>query len=42
VLSLLDQLYETRRQMRRLCSVLESAVPDDMRRRIFDDLGDAT
>jgi chaperone modulatory protein CbpM len=42
VLSLLDQLYETRRQMRRLCTVLESAVPDEIRRRILDDLGGAT
>jgi chaperone modulatory protein CbpM len=39
VLSLLDQLYETRRQMRRLCAVLESAVPDDLRLRILDGLG---
>jgi chaperone modulatory protein CbpM len=42
VLSLLDQLYETRRQMRRLCSVLESTVPDEIRRRIIDDLDGAS
>ncbi len=39
VLSLLDQLYETRRQMRRLRSVIETAVPDEVRLRILQDLG---
>ncbi len=38
VLSSLDQLYETRRQMMRLRTVIETAVPDDIRHRILDDL----
>jgi chaperone modulatory protein CbpM len=38
VLSLLDQLYETRRQMRRLCGVIESVVPEELRGRLLDDL----
>ena len=35
VLSLLDQLYETRRQMRTLCGAIERA-PDEMRARIVE------
>ena len=38
VLSLLDQLYETRRQMLRLRRVMET-VPPEIRLRILDDLG---
>lgn len=38
VLSLMDQLYETRRQMRRLCSVIETSVPDDLRSALLDRL----
>jgi chaperone modulatory protein CbpM len=38
VLSLLDQLYETRRQMRRLRRVMET-VPAELRLRMLDDLG---
>ncbi len=40
VLSLLDQLYEMRRHMIRLRAVIETAVPEDVRGRILDDLGD--
>jgi chaperone modulatory protein CbpM len=40
VLSLLDQLYETRRRMIRLRTVIETVVPEDVRGRILDDLGD--
>jgi chaperone modulatory protein CbpM len=40
VLSLLDQLYETRRHMIRLRTVIETVVPEDVRGRILDDLGD--
>ncbi len=29
VLSLVDQLYETRRQMRRLCQILDEAAADE-------------
>ena len=39
VLSLLDQLYETRRHMIRLRAVIETVVPEDVRGRILDDLG---
>jgi chaperone modulatory protein CbpM len=42
VLSLLDQLYETRRQMRRLCGVIETVVPEDLRGRLLDNLSDGT
>ena len=38
VLSLMDQLYETRRQMRRLCSVIETSVSDEVRRSMLDEL----
>ncbi len=38
VLSLLDQLYETRRQMRRLRNAMET-VPEEVRLRILQDLG---
>jgi chaperone modulatory protein CbpM len=41
VLSLLDQLYETRRHMRRLRSAIETVAPDEVRRRILQDLGGA-
>ena len=41
VLSLLDQLYETRRRMIRLRSVIETVVPEDVRGRILDDLGES-
>ena len=40
VLSLLDQLYETRRRIIRLRTVIETVVPEDVRGRILDDLGD--
>ena len=40
VLSLLDQLYETRRHMIRLRAVIETVVPEDVRGRILDDLGE--
>ena len=40
VLSLLDQLYETRRNMIRLRTVIETVVPEDLRGRILDDLSD--
>jgi chaperone modulatory protein CbpM len=40
VLSLLDQLYETRRHMIRLRAVIENVVPEDVRGRILDDLGE--
>jgi chaperone modulatory protein CbpM len=40
VLSLLDQLYETRRHMIRLRRVIETAVPEELRGRLLDDLGD--
>lgn len=36
VLSLLDQLYESRRQMRRLCSVMETTLPADVRARLLE------
>jgi chaperone modulatory protein CbpM len=39
VLSLLDQLYETRRQMLRLRRVIETTVPDEVRISILRDLG---
>lgn len=39
VLSLLDQLYETRRQMRRLRRVIETTVPEDVRLLILAGLG---
>ena len=39
VLSLMDQLYDTRRQVRRLCSAIETSVPEDMRRTLLDQLG---
>lgn len=39
VLSLLDQLYETRRQMRRLCDVMETTLSFEDRRRLREDLG---
>jgi chaperone modulatory protein CbpM len=42
VLSLLDQLYETRRNMIRLRAVIETVVPEDLRGRILDDLGSAS
>jgi chaperone modulatory protein CbpM len=42
VLSLLDQLYETRRNMIRLRAVIETVVPEDLRGRILDDLGDGS
>jgi chaperone modulatory protein CbpM len=42
VLSLLDQLYETRRHMIRLRAVIETVVPEDVRGRILDDLGDSS
>jgi chaperone modulatory protein CbpM len=38
VLSLMDQLYETRRQMRRICTVIETSVPDDVRSTLLDQL----
>ncbi|MCB8880683.1 hypothetical protein ACELLULO517_10610 [Acidisoma cellulosilytica] len=38
VLSLMDQLYETRRQMRRLCTVIETSVPDEVRSTLLDHL----
>jgi chaperone modulatory protein CbpM len=38
VLSLLDQLYETRRQMLRLRDAMESAMPEDIRLRLIDHL----
>ena len=38
VLSLMDQLYETRRQMRRLCTVIETQVPADMRSVLLEQL----
>jgi chaperone modulatory protein CbpM len=41
VLSLLDQLYETRRHMIRLCAVIETVVPEDLRGRILHDIGDS-
>ncbi|MBW4022038.1 MAG: hypothetical protein HIU92_02715 [Proteobacteria bacterium] len=39
VLSLLDQLYDTRRQMRRIRTAIETAVPEDVRLRLLRDLG---
>ncbi|HEX3983110.1 MAG TPA: chaperone modulator CbpM [Acidisoma sp.] len=39
VLSLMDQLYETRRQIRRLCSAIETSVSEDARRTLLDNLG---
>ena len=41
VLSLLDQLYETRRTMIRLRAAIETVVPEDVRGRLLDDLGDS-
>lgn len=38
VLSLMDQLYETRRQMHRICTVIETSVPDDVRSTLLDQL----
>lgn len=38
VLSLLDQLHEQRRQMRRLCAVLADAGPDEAVRGVLDRL----
>lgn len=35
VLSLLDQLYDTRRRMRRLCTLIETTVPEEVRVRIL-------
>ena len=40
VLSLLDQLYDARRQMRALCAAIERA-PDEMRARIAELVRDA-
>jgi chaperone modulatory protein CbpM len=40
VLSLLDQLYETRRRMRRLRDALEQSVTDDVRRDLMRRLGE--
>ena len=42
VLSLLDQLYETRRQMRRIRTAIETGVPEDLRLRLLQDLGRVT
>jgi len=42
VLSLLDQLYQTRRQMRALCDVVGQAMPDDLRSDLFARLREAT
>ncbi|GAB0119940.1 chaperone modulator CbpM [Acidisoma sp. 7E03] len=39
VLSLLDQLYETRRQIRRLCDVMETTLSPEDRRRLREDIG---
>lgn len=36
VLSLLDQLYETRRRIRRLCDVMETTLPAEMRARLLE------
>lgn len=41
VLSLLDQLHETRRQMRRLCAVLDAAGPEETAQDIVRRLGGA-
>ncbi|UFN51233.1 chaperone modulator CbpM [Roseomonas sp. OT10] len=38
VLSLIDQLHETRRQMRRLCEALLQAGPEDRARDVLDRL----
>ncbi len=40
VLSLLDQLYHTRDQMRRLRDAMEQTVPDEMRARLLQLLRD--
>ena len=40
VLSLLDQLYETRRTMIRLRAAIETVVPEDVRGRLLDDIGE--
>jgi chaperone modulatory protein CbpM len=40
VLSLLDQLYETRRTMIRLRAAIETVVPADLQGRILDGIGD--
>jgi len=39
VLSLLDQLYETRRQVRRLCRVMETTLSPDQQGRLRKDIG---
>lgn len=36
VLSLLDQLYETRRQVRHFCNVIETTLPSEMQQRLRD------
>jgi chaperone modulatory protein CbpM len=38
VLSLMDQLYETRRQVRRLCSAIETSLPENVRHALLDQL----
>ena len=38
VLSLLDQLYRTRRQMMVLRDVVEQTLPDDLKRHLLDEL----
>jgi len=38
VLSLLDQLHETRRQMRRLHTAINEAAPEDVKHRILERL----
>ena len=40
VLSLLDQLYRTRRQMRALCDVVGQAMPEEARRLLLQRLRD--
>jgi chaperone modulatory protein CbpM len=40
VLSLMDQLYETRRQVRRLCSLIETSVSEDVRLALLDKLAE--
>lgn len=36
VLSLMDQLYETRRQVRRLCNAIEASLPEDLRQTLLE------
>ena len=38
VLSLLDQLYDMRRRVRRLCAAIEETVSDDMRQTLLERL----